>query len=68
MNNSESRPMRNEKYESPEYPRWLCEEGRALYDSDLSFRMNCEQHGHDTIWRRMLNRQAERLANPEIYQ
>lgn len=62
---NESRPMRNEKYESPEYPQWLCEVGRALYDSDLKFCMDCEQYGHDAAWRRVLNREAERLANTE---
>ncbi len=65
MNNETSKTMRNEKYESPEYPQWLCEVGRQLYDSDLSFRMNCEQYGHDSQWRRFLNREAERLANAE---
>lgn len=57
--------MRNEKYESPEYPQWLCEVGRALYDSDLKFCMDCEQYGHDAAWRRALNREAQRLADAE---
>ena len=57
--------MRDEKYNSPEYPQWLCEEGRALYASDLSFRMNCERYGHDATWRRVLNQEAERIFNPE---
>ena len=66
QNSSESSvTIRDEKYESPEYPQWLSEVGRALYDSDLSFRMNCEQYGHDATWRRTLNRQAERLADAE---
>lgn len=66
MNNNEnSRPMRNEKYESPEYPQWLCEEGRALYDRDLKFRCNCEQYGHNAEWRHVLNREVQRLANAE---
>ena len=64
MSNSDQ-VIRNEKYESPEYPQWLCEAGRALYDSDLSFRMNCEQHGHDSQWRHVINREAERLADAE---
>lgn len=65
MSNSNQVTIRDERYDSPEYPQWLCEVGRELYDSDLSFRMNCEQYGHDAAWRRTLNRQAERLANPE---
>jgi len=56
--------MRNEKYDSPEYPQWLCEVGRELFDKDLSFRINCIEHGNDPAWRRTLNREAERVANP----
>jgi hypothetical protein len=63
MSNSEQ-IIRDEKYDSTDYPQWLCEYGRYLYDSDLSFRINCQQAEHaDT--RRSLNKQAERLANAE---
>jgi hypothetical protein len=58
--------IRDEKYNSPEYPSWLSEVGRMLYDADLSFRMNCEQYGHDKAWRVALNKEAERLANPNV--
>jgi len=64
-NNESSVTIRDEKYDSPEYPQWLCEYGRQLYDSDLSFRIDCQQYGNDAIWRRTLNRQAERIANSE---
>ena len=65
MSNNSEVTIRDEEYDSPEYPQWLCEVGRALYDSDLGFRIDCQQYGHDATWRRTLNRKAERLANAE---
>lgn len=51
--------------ETPEPPNWLTAYGKQLYRKDLKFRIDCEQYGHDSTWRRMLNKKAERLANVE---
>lgn len=65
MRNESKITIRNKKYDTPDYPSWLCETGRALFDKSLSFRVNCLQYGNDPAWRRRLNREAERLANAE---
>lgn len=48
---------------STDYPSWLNAEGRALYDTDLSFRINCQQCNQYAEWREKLNKEAERVYN-----
>lgn len=52
--------------ESPEPPSWLRPAGRILYNEDIGYRMDCERYGDRPEWRNVLNREAERVYNPEV--